>query len=433
VRPQAILLVIPSVAMTVVGFALFGPGSIRPFDGAQIWGGPTIGLRKLSLRAAVIERMRGVDSMHAIGDLAVHLRDGDGAPAVVRCTTRADATCDVLVAFDHEVRGPLFVTVSTANETETLASGEITPVSSWGDATRAARLAGQATGDLHVALYAQRGIFAAPFRDELVIEVKRGEAPMPGAKLIVSADGADVDGTLPDGKARIVTDASGRATIGIKPLTHTLEVTVAAETPSGVTGSFDGVLPVVPGAMWLDAARAEQGVLRVVSPVPREIAYASISSGPARLWGGTVPLKADAIGFASGEIDWPSFEDDAKFPLWFTLSSDPRGSGAGTVGWPLARRGAEKPPFARDERAFRDRLLLDGMPAAEQHDGARRRRARTLSAVALGAAAILEGVLLADTTRQKGERSWSRLAIAIATIVLAFAAIEVVVMWKTGG
>src|SRR6185369_3134798 len=160
---------------------------------------------------------------------------------------------------------------------------------------------------------------------------------------------------------------------------------------------------------WLDPARVAEGKLHVVSPVLREIAYATLATGSARLWSGVVSLAADTQGFAQGEIEWPRVDDDGKSPLWLTLASDPRGTGAGTVGWPIARRGenAASPP-ARDERAFRDKLLLDGMPAAEQRDVARRRRARTLSAVALGAAAVLEGVFLAETSRQKGERSWAR-------------------------
>jgi hypothetical protein len=431
-RTQAILLAIPSVAMTVVGFALFGPGSIRPFDGAQIWGGPALGRRKLSLRVAVVERMSGVDSMHAVGALVIRVRDGETAPAVVRCTTRADATCDVVIDFEHEARGPLLATVTTENELETLAAGEIAAPSEWGGATRSARLTGQSSGNLQVALYAERGIFAAPFRDQLVAEVKRNGAPVPGSHLTFRADAAELDGGLPDGSARVVTDSAGRASIGIKPLTHTLEVSATAEA-AGITGSFEGVLPVLPGAMWLDPAPTFQGILRVVSPVPRDSAYASIASASGRLWGTVVSLRPDSLGFATGEVTLPNIDDDGKAPLWLTLSSDPRGSGAGTVGWPLARYGTAPQPVARDERAFRDKLLLDGMPAAERRDGARRRRARTLSAVALGAAAVLEGVFLADATRQKGQRSWTQLAVAIATVVLAFAAIEVVVMWKTGG
>lgn len=438
-RSQAILLAIPSVAMTVVGFALFGPGSIRPFDGAQIWGGPTAGLRKLSLRVAVVERMRGVDSMHDLGGLVIRARAAEGSEQVVRCRTRADATCDVELDFGREIQGGVLATVTTENELETLVTGEITGASVWGGALRPARLLGQSSGELQIALYARRGIFAAPFRDELVAEVTRGGAPVSGASLTIRAVAADLDGALPDGSVRIVADAAGRARLGIKPLTHNLEVNVAAEAPGGVAGGFDGVLPVVPGAMWLDPTPVTEGRLRVVSPVPREIAYATLATPSARLWGGIVPLSADAQGFAQGEIAWPSVDRDAQGPFWLTLSSDPRGSGAGTVGWPLTRPGnADKEPLARDERTFRDKLLLDGMPAAEQRDVARRRRARTLSAIALGAAAVLEGILLAETSRQKGAhqkgaQSWARFAVAIATIILAFAAIEVVVMWKTAG
>jgi hypothetical protein len=91
------------------------------------------------------------------------------------------------------------------------------------------------------------------------------------------------------------------------------------------------------------------------------------------------------------------------------------------------------PTAVLDERPFRDLLLLDGLPAAEKRDQDRRYRARTLSAIALGAAAVLEGVLLAHSAQARGVRAWAWTALAIATVAFAFAAIGVVVMWKTSG
>jgi hypothetical protein len=435
-RTQAILLAVPSVAMTVVGFALFGPGSVRPFDGAQIWGGPTSGLRNVSLRIAVIERMRGVDSMHAVGGLVVRLA-ADGMDQTVRCRTRADATCDIDVDFGSAVKGRLAATVGT-EDGQTLAEGELAGAPGWGAATREARIAGHANGELSVALYASRGVLAAPFRDELIVVVTRNGIAVPRARVDVQADGAELDGATPDGHAHIPAGEDGRARVGVKPLAHTLEVEVRADA-GAATGSFTGVLPVVPGAMWLDPEGIREHKLRIVSPVARDVAYATLASPTERLWGGAIALLPDAQGFAQGAIDWPavgprttvSASADASGPLWLTLSSDPRGSGGGTVGWPVPTPNAASAPL--DERAFRDRLLLDGMPAAEHRDASRRGRARTLSAVALGAAAVLEAVLLGQTAGRPGGRSWAGLVVAIATIVLAFAAIEVVVMWKTSG
>src|SRR5258708_31131305 len=166
-RSQTILLAIPSVAMTVVGFALFGPGSIRPFDGAQIWGGPTVGLKKLSLRVAVIERMRGVDSMHDVGGVVVRMRAADGEERLAHCRTRPDATCDVELDFLHEIQGALSASVTTETDPLPLASGELVHASTWGAKPRPARLihgnvtiAPRFARDLRVGFFARRGVFA---------------------------------------------------------------------------------------------------------------------------------------------------------------------------------------------------------------------------------------------------------------------------------
>ena len=190
-------------------------------------------------------------------------------------------------------------------------------------------------------------------------------------------------------------------------------------------------MPVVPGALWLDPAPLAANELRLVAPVPRDIAYVNLSTTRGRLWSGAVPLSSDARGFASGKAVLPRLPA-ADEPAWITLSSDPRGTGAGTVGWPLAWRDTH-PVTLRPERPFRDWLVLDGLPKAEERDAARRRRARVLSAIALGGGAVLEGILLAEGSRGRGIRAWARVVLAIATVVLAFAAIGIVAMWKTGG
>src|SRR5207249_956559 len=90
--------------------------------------------------------------------------------------------------------------------------------------------------------------------------------------------------------------------------------------------------------------------IRVVSPVPRELVYATLCTRSARLWGGVVPLSPDAHGYASGEIDWPpdvggpsgAIDGGGHGSIWLTLASDPRGSGTGTVGWPVETDGPER-------------------------------------------------------------------------------------------
>jgi hypothetical protein len=417
--------------MAVVGFAFFGPGAIRPFDGAQIWGGPTQGVRRLSWRIAVIQRMRGIDSTRNIGAIVVQAAADSGGGGA-RCRTNADGTCEVEIQLNGEAHGNVHASIATETDAYPLAAGDFAREQGpWGERPgHPSRINGRSKGELAVTVYARRGIFAAPFRDELAVEVERNGAPVRGARVKVGAETADLDGTTSDTrKTTTLSDQYGIARIGLAPRTHTLEVDIEA-VAAGLTGTWSGVLPVVPGAIWLDPARLAERKIRIVAPVPRELAYATLATSSARVWGGVIPLFADPQGFATGEIDWPEGELLGRVPLWLTLASDPRASGAGTVGWPLPTSGD---PVAQDERPFRDWLLLDGMPAAELRDADRRRRARGLAMIALFAAAVLEGVFLAESSDRKGARSWVGLLVAIATVALAFAVLGVVVMWKTSG
>src|SRR4051812_38349135 len=102
-RGHVLLLSIPSLAMGVVGFAMFGPGAVRPFEGAQLWGGPPDGAGPLTLRVAVIERFRGIDSTYDAGRLTITAETApanraDHASASANCATRTDGTCEVELA-----------------------------------------------------------------------------------------------------------------------------------------------------------------------------------------------------------------------------------------------------------------------------------------------------------------------------------------------
>jgi hypothetical protein len=421
-------LAVPSLAMAVVGFALFGPGATRSFDGAQIWGGPTEGARWLSWRVLGVERFRGIDSTKDLGGIVVRARAQNGAETVARCRTRRDGTCDVELALDVESHGAVHAEVTTEDGRTTLASGDFARDSAGWDRgpVHPRRLAGAARGDLALEVSARRGVFAAPFRDDLVASVKHGETPVRGARVSLRTDAALVAGAVDsEQRASRETTDRGEATFELEPRTHTVEVSLETEH-AGLAGSWTGVLPVIPGAIWLDPTTHPPGRIHIVSPVLRDVVYATLSSRTLRIWGGTIALSSDEHGFAEGNADVPG---SGKFdgPLWLTLASDPRASGSGTVGWPVTSAA-----LADGELAFRDWLLLDGMPAAEQRDAKRRARARRLAFGALGAAAVIEGVLLARGSYGKGAKSFVWLAVAIATIALAFAAIGLVSMWKMG-
>jgi hypothetical protein len=478
-RLQTLHLFIPGIALAIVGFALIGPGATSPFDGAQIWGGPTAGARALSLRVSVTERLHGIDSPRNIGTIEVQASTDDGTTASVRGRTGPDGNADLELPLAAPLRGRIRATV-LADGGKPLASGFLRrESSSWGTEPRVARLAGLAEGELSLRVAAARGVFAAPFPDELVVEARRAGTAVAGASVRVKVEGARLtlraspepadDGSQED-EVLGVTGGEGRFSLRVAPLSHVVEVAVEARG-AGTSGSWHGNLPVVPGAMWLDPVALASRKLRIVSPAPRDAAYVNIATSGTRLWGATVPLRPDARGFASGEIDWPgaartASPDDGV--VWVTVASDARATGSGTVGWPVRVRdglvpdvalpgdGESARSFGLDERRFAELLLLDGMPQAERRDEARRTRARLLAGAALMAAAMLEALLLFEAARSSernllalleasraidpgaalrphraGAVMW--LAIAIATVVLGFAAVGVFVLWKTGG
>jgi hypothetical protein len=423
---RTLQLAVPSLAMAVVGFALFGPGAVRSFDGAQIWGGPTEGARRLSWRVLGVERFRGIDSTKDLGPIVVRAR-GAGLDAVAKCTTRRDGSCDIDLPLTSEARGAVHVEVTTEDGRVELASGDVArDAAGWDKGPpHPRRLAGASRGDLAVEVEARRGIFAAPFRDDLVVGVKRADSPVRGAKITLQTDGARIAGALDsDAGATVTTSDRGEATFSLEPRLHTVEVSIEAAAV-GLEGRWEGVLPVIPGAIWLDPS--DGALLRVVSPVARDVAYATLSSRTARLWGGVIPFAPDGRGYSVGTLARTLADADPREPVWLTLASDPRASGSGTVGWPV-----NAAALAEGELPFRDWLLLDGMPAAERRDADRRGHARRLAAAALGAAAVIEGVLLARGSYGKGARSYVWLVVAIATVALAFAALGLVAMWRTG-
>jgi hypothetical protein len=471
-------LFIPAVALSIVGFALIGPGAAVPFDGAQIWGGPTAHAHTLSLRLSVTERLQGIDSPRDIGELVVEARADDGRTASAHCRTRPDGTADVEVPLAAPAQGRIRATVTAKGARWPLASGFLARgTSDWGGEPRGARLRGHTEGDLSVRVAAKRGVFAAPFSDGLLIEVTRAGAAVPRAEVQIKGEGVELGvgpalsrvseagASEPDAQASGRTGEDGRLELWAAPRSHIVDLSVEVRA-ARERGSFQGGLPVIPGAMWLDPARLPSKKLRVVSAVPRSTAYLVISTRSERLWGGAVELTTDALGFASGELDWPPLPNGGAVneTVWVTVASDVRASGSGTVGWPVRMAdlegqpadGAAAPPLGLEERRFPELLLLDGMPQAERRDAERRARARLLAGAALMAAALLEALLLFEAARSSeknlqalveaaraidpaqalrphrvGAVMW--LAIGVATVVLAFAAVGVVVLWKTGG
>src|SRR4051794_6492055 len=195
-RLQTLHLFVPAIALSVVGFALVGPGAAAPFSGAQIWGGPVERAATLSLRVSVTDRLQGIDSPRAACDFEVQARADDGRSASQRARTLTDGAADLDVPLSSPGHGRMRATVLTLGRAAPLASGFLARVGAeWGSEPRGARLAGHAEGELSLRVAAARGVFAAPFPDQLVIEVHRSGGLVSGATVSVKADGAELSAT----------------------------------------------------------------------------------------------------------------------------------------------------------------------------------------------------------------------------------------------
>jgi hypothetical protein len=172
-----------------------------------------------------------------------------------------------------------------------------------------------------------------------------------------------------------------------------VNLTITAKTLEK-TGRWDGLLPIVPGAAWIDPAGG-LGPLTVVSPAPHAFAYLSFWSEKGRVAGASLPLAKDADGFYRARVT-PQLPADAR-TLYVSVAGDPLEQGAGTVAWPL--RPAEAAVAARPFE-----LLLDGIPEARDHEKSRAWSARRAGLAVVAAAALAEILLLLYRSRASQQK-----------------------------
>jgi hypothetical protein len=369
-------LVVPALAVLVTALVFLGPGSARPALGARVYGLPAAGGTTLALRITGARRLFGVDDVATLDDVLVQAHDGPTPLSSGHATLGPDGVGEVVLDASAPIAGP--ITLRVLRGEHVLAEGAVPLRPAAPLATKTGAVHGVASGDLVPSVIATRGQLAAPFAETVRIEIP-GAA---GVTIEASAPGAEI---TPD---RVITDARGAASIGVKPLAHHVELELRARAPDGRTGRWEGLLPVLPGAVWLAPSR-RPGALELVSPAPRERVYVSIVADQGRLLGAVVPLVQDAEGFFRGQLGVTPSARAAQL----VVSTDPQERGAGTVAWPL-----EPPEGAAS--AARLEPLLDGMPDAEARERARAGRARGAAIQVVGASALFEILLLLVRSRR---------------------------------
>ena len=388
------IVVIPTVAVAVTALVLLGPGALRPAVGVRLRGVPWAGGQIVTFRLEAVKSLYDVDEVTALAGIHVDAVAGSARLGTWSGDADTDGIAEVRLESPTPIEGPLGVVVT--RDGVLLGKGTIPLRPAEPIASHRGILAGTAQGALAIQVEAVRGALAAPFPETLAFTVTEvlGGAPVQadlelavvGGELYAPGSAANAAGeALP---YRLTTNDRGAARVVIKPLSHDVELTITAKTLEK-TGRWEGLLPIVPGAAWIDPAGG-LGPLTVVSPAPHAFAYLSFWSEAGRVAGASLPLSKDADGFYRARIT-PSLPTNARI-LYVSVAGDPLEMGAGTVAWPL--RPAEA---AVATRPFE--LLLDGIPTARIHEKSRAWAARGTGLAVIAAAALAEILLLLYQSR----------------------------------
>jgi len=390
VLERRLIAALPGAAVVVVAFSVLVVGRPRPVVAARLRGGPTEGARWLSFRLELVQRF-GDTERPLGGSAAVDVRLGTGETLAWKGGLDAEGAAEVRLEPRAKVTGPVRVRVTTDASREPALDASVSlGAQSW---SRGARRSGgwvqsrNATG-ITLRARAERGAFAVPFQDALVVDAEELGRPVAGLALEAVADGAECTRSA-------LTDSRGRARFVLRLREHGADVVLHAHPPGGEAVELPVELPVVPGALFARLVGCPGACrLEVTSPIVRSRAYVAIVSGTERLAGGAVDLAPDGAGGARGVLPLPALPRDT--PLWAVVSSEPDLGSPSRVGWPISTSGDDEP---RDTFDVADALLADGVGAALARDLARVRRVRALAAASAALSLVLTAVLVARRAR----------------------------------
>jgi hypothetical protein len=388
---RAITFVLPVLSVIVAALVFLGPGALAPAAAARVRGAPAEGARTLSLRIEAVRAYHDVIDALEARELLVEATAPGQSLAPFRGDAGPDGIADAVLTAPAPLRGPVALTISAKGPRgrRVLAYGTLPLRRAAPAFVQLGTLAGHTRGDLAIRVDAVRGIFASPFPEKVRIWVSLiPDAPLGGrADLVLSGAGLRI---TPE---RVTTDEQGRAEVHVEALAHNVELAIDAKI-AGRKARWEGTLPVVPGAIWIDPA-SRPGTLTLVSPSPRPRAYLSLWSEEGRVLGASVPLARDGLGFFRGEVQ-------AAIPpsaiTYAVVAGDALEQGSGTVAWPL--RPAEGAVAASPKLA----LLLDGVPAALGREKERAWSARRTGLILIGIAAFAEVLLLLAQSRAAQRR-----------------------------
>lgn len=372
----------PILAISVAAVVLLGPGRSGPALGVRVWGGPALGARCTAFRLEALRRYYGVDDRISLAGLSLELRDiKSGSSAIWSGSTGDDGIADARLCLDKPLGDRAELLIS--RKQEQIAQGSIALADSSARVLPSLPLSGIVRGELEIQVKSPRGIWIAPFEDTLWIELVKGAKGRSEIWLSASAQGAELQ------QKRLIFPVDRALSLKLKPTSHLVELSLSAEVDGVEQGVWEGVVPVVPGGIWLEPQRAADAEgakqIRLFSPSPRKNAYVSLLSEQGRHFGATVPLSQNAEGFFVGEfgIDLGERGEQALQTAVLVAAGDPAEQGSATVAWPL-RPAVGKAIYPKLE------LLLDGLPQAEKTEQERAISSRRTAVLLIAALAVFE-------------------------------------------
>ncbi|HVU04667.1 MAG TPA: hypothetical protein VHE30_23090 [Polyangiaceae bacterium] len=377
---------LPVLAVAVVLYAVLVAGRVRPVDAARLRGGPTEGATRLSYRVEVVAR--DGEGERPRTNLGVVLEaTAAGLPMLAaRGVTDGEGAVSLSLTAPRAIASAVTLRVRSEAGAVLLEQPVRVSVADWaGNARRRGGwVEGRAVNGLSVRVAAARGVFAVPFQDSFVVDVRRAGGTFDG-QVTCRCPG-------PRGESPTETTlfpATGRTlplAVPVLPLEHATDVSLVATDADGTRATLDVSLAVVPGALHAEAT--PQGVL-VESPIVRDVAYVALVTERERIAGGTVRLAPTPRGTSSGVFETPLPPDR---PLYAVVSSEPDLRSPALVGWPIATETGAGPPRTLD---VPDVLAADGVVPRFEAELSRARRARFFSGGVAGAALLLSALLVA--------------------------------------
>jgi hypothetical protein len=372
-------LAVPVVTVLVVAYALFVGGAPRKIVAARMYGGPTAGQSRLSLRMQRVVRDGERESESWDGSVAVSARANAAEVATRIGASESSGIADFELQFAAPIAGPVHLAAQERGGASLVEGDASLELERW--ASRARRRGGWIRGrdndGVVISIAPELGAFVVGAEDPLLIRVERAGNAVANARLTLKADGAQVQSSV-----ELRTDARGRARVGFAATDLNPTLRVEARTDDGQSAVLDSGVPVVAGGMH---GVATPSGIRVESAIPRAQAFFSVVSDGGRIAGGVLALKPDGHGGSFATADLPAL----PAPSWLVVSSELDENSVAAIGWPL--QAGSEPAQTFD---VPDVLLLDGMPAAFLREQARRSRVRWLTAAFIASAFLLSVALL---------------------------------------